>query len=1147
MPGADFVHLHNHTQYSLLDGANKVSDLLNMAKEMDMPAMAMTDHGNMFGAVDFYQTAKRVGVKPIIGCEVYVAEHSRFDRSSTRGQNRTYHLILLCKDHQGYKNLMELVSAGYLEGFYRKPRIDFELLSKHSEGLICLSACLQGEVASNIFHENPAEAESRALRYADLFGEGNFYLEIQDHNLDPEDRVRPDIIKLAERTGLPLVATNDCHYLKKHHAKAHDALICLQTGKLISDTDRMKHETSELYVKSPDEMKHLFRHAPQSIENTMRIADMCNMELEFGNLKLPRFPLPSGFDNPDTYLLSLCQDGLNHRYPKITDVIHNRLNYELGVIQQMGYAGYFLIVRDFTQFARDNGIPVGPGRGSAAGSLVSYSLGITNIDPLKYDLLFERFLNPERISMPDIDIDFADRGRDRVITYVVEKYGKDNVAQIITFGSMAARAVVRDVGRVMGLPYGDVDTIAKLVPMEIGITLSEALVKEPRLMAMTKKDERIHTLLEYSQILEGLSRHASTHAAGVVIAPDRITNWVPLYKSSKGEVTTQYDMNGVEALGLLKMDFLGLRTLTVLQDALIFIRDTRGVEIDLDTLSLEDAKTYELFGEGRTIGLFQFESSGMRDYLRKLKPERLEDLGAMNALYRPGPLDAGTVDDYISRKHGRTKVKYAHPMLEPILQETYGVIVFQEQVMRIATDLGGFTLGQADTLRKAMGKKKAELMAEQKDKFLSGCIANDITPAKSAEIFDLMETFARYGFVKAHAYGYALVAYQTAFLKAHYPVEFMAALLTSESNSSDRLAQLMRECKDMGIDLIPPNINESEVDFSPHHQKINFAFSAIRNVGRGAVESIVEIRKSGGPFTGIFDFAERMDPKAVNRRALEGLIDAGTFDSIEPHRASLHEGVDMIIGFSQRAQSDRTLGQASLFGGEASEVLRPPTLPPQSPWPSSERLKREKDALGVYVSGHPLERYMRVLDVWSTPIDELDKYGDRSEVSIGGIISTMTQKYDKKGKRFAILLLEDFASAVEVLCFSDCFDEHESLLIADKMVIVHGQLSTREGEKPKIRATRILPLQEGWNQPQLSLKLKLKRETLANGKTRALIKMLDDHPGSTPVLMSVELETEEVAVRANRIQVQITDGLLSDLEELLSPGDVRVERNGSID
>lgn len=1147
MSGTDFVHLHNHTQYSLLDGANKVSDLLDMARQMKMPAMAITDHGNMFGAIDFYQTAKKVGVKPIIGCEVYVAEHSRFDRSPVRGQNRTYHLVLLCKNHQGYKNLMEMVSAGYLEGFYRKPRIDFELLSKKAEGLVCLSACLQGEIASSIYHENPDEAEARALRYADIFGDGNYYLEIQDHNLDAEDRVRPDIVRLAARTGLPLVATNDCHYLKKDHAKAHDALLCLQTGKLISDTDRMKHETSELYVKSPDEMKNLFRHVPESIENTVRIADMCNLELEFGKLKLPRFPLPAGFENADQYLQSLCEEGLTRRYSKITDTINTRLHYELGVIKQMGYAGYFLIVRDFTQFARDSDIPVGPGRGSAAGSLVSYSLGVTNIDPLKYDLLFERFLNPERISMPDIDIDFADRGRDRVISYVVEKYGKDNVAQIITFGSMAARAVVRDVGRVMGLPYGEVDTIAKLVPMEIGITLKEALKKEPRLEMLTRKDERIKTLLEYSQILEGLSRHASTHAAGVVIAPDKLTNWVPLYKSSKDEITTQYDMHGIESLGLLKMDFLGLRTLTVLQDALMFIRDLRGIDIDLDTLPLDDAKTYELFGEGRTIGLFQFESSGMRDYLRKLKPERLEDLGAMNALYRPGPLDAGTVDDYISRKHGRTKVKYAHPMLEPILRETYGVIIFQEQVMRIATDLGGFTLGQADTLRKAMGKKKAELMAKQKEQFLEGCAVNKITPAKSVEIFELMETFARYGFVKAHAYGYALVAYQTAFLKTHYPVEFMAALLTSEANSSDRLVQLMRECKDMGVELIPPDINESEVDFSPNQQKINFAFGAIKNVGRGAVESIVNVRNEGGPFTGIFDFAERIDPRSVNRRALEGLIDAGTFDRIEPHRSSLHEGVDMILSFSQRAQSDRKLGQASLFGGEGGEVLRPPVLPPQSPWSSSERLRREKAALGVYVSGHPLERHKRCLEVWSVPLDELERHSDRTEVSVGGIISSVTQKYDKKGNRFAIILLEDFTSAIEVLCFSDCFDEHEALLVADKMVIISGQLSTREGEKPKVRANRVMPLQDGWNQPQLSLNLKLRQDTLANGKTRALIKMLSEHPGSTPVLMAVELEVEEVAVRANRLAVQITDRLLVDLEKLLGSSDVRVKRNGAID
>ena len=1145
---ADFVHLHNHTQYSLLDGANKIGQIVDTAKRMNMPALAITDHGNLFGAIEFYKEAQKQGVKPIIGCEVYVAEHSRFDRSGVRGQNRTYHLVLLCRDMQGYRNLIQLVTSAYLEGFYRKPRIDFELLQKHSDGLIALSACLQGEVASNLYHERPDEAEARALRYAELFGPDRFFLEIQDHHLDDEDRVRPEIIRLARKTGLPLVCTNDCHYLKREHADAHDALLCLQTGKTLADEDRMRYPTSELYVKSPEEMKQLFRNAPpEVIENTVRIAEMCHLELEFGQFKLPKFPLPAEYDAPEAYLDTLAREGLAERFGQLTPEMETRLDYELGVIGKMGYAGYFLIVRDFIKFARDSDIPVGPGRGSAAGSLVSYCLGITNIDPLRYGLLFERFLNPERISMPDIDIDFADRDRDRVIEYVVAKYGKENVAQIITFGSMAARAVVRDVGRVMGLPYGDVDKIAKLIPMMPGMTLETALVKEPKLKDLTKQDARIRKLIEHSRVLEGLSRHASTHAAGVVIAPDRLTNWVPLYKSSRNEITTQYDMKGVEALGLLKIDFLGLRTLTVLQDALRWISRNRGIEVDLDTLPLDDRKTYELFGEGRTIGLFQFESSGMRDYLRKLKPERLEDLGAMNALYRPGPLDAGTVDDYIERKHGRRSISVAHPRLQPILEETYGVIVFQEQVMRIATDLGGFTLGQADTLRKAMGKKQADLMADMKQHFITGCEQNEIGRAKADEIFVLMETFARYGFVKAHAYGYALVAYQTAFLKAHYPVEFMAALLTSEMDNSDRIVQLLAECKALDVTVVPPDINGSEVEFAPRGQKIHYAFCAVKNVGRSAVEAVVAARKEGGEFASVFDLAERVEPRALNRRALESLVAAGAFDRLEPHRASLHEGIDVILQYAQRAQSERDLGQVSLFGGDASSSLAPPRLPSQSPWTPSERLKREKAVLGLYVSGHPLERYRRTIESLVTPLEELGRFPDRAEVTVGGIINTVAHRYDKRGKPFAIALLEDFAGTTEVLCFADCFDEYEMLLITDRMVLVSGQVSTREGERPKIRCSKIIDIRKAWEELPVAVRLTLPGDAVSNGRCQKLLEFLAAHPGKTPVVMSVALSDEEVSFRVNRYPVHITDGFLGELEHLVGSESVHIRRNRTID
>jgi DNA polymerase-3 subunit alpha len=1145
MSFADFVHLHNHTQYSLLDGANKIGDLLHAVHEMQMPALAITDHGNMFGAIEFYQKAQKIGVKPIIGCEIYVAENSRFERVDAKAGNRTYHLVLLCKNLTGYRNLIQLVTAGYLEGFYRKPRVDYELLAKHSEGLICLSACLQGEVANNLYHEKTEEAERRAIRYAELFGDGNFFLEIQDHHLDAEDRVRPDIIELAERTRLPLVCTNDCHYLKKEHAQAHDALLCIQTGKMVNDADRMRYETPELYVKSPEEMKKLFGHVPGAIENTVRIAEACHLELEFGVPKLPQFPLEAGYESLDDFLVACATEGLGQRYKPVTPDIHARLDYELKVIRQMGYAGYFLVVRDFIAFARRSGIPVGPGRGSAAGSLVSYCLGITNIDPLKYGLLFERFLNPERISMPDIDIDFADRDRDKVIEYVIAKYGKENVAQIITFGSMAARAVVRDVGRVMGMPYGEVDTIAKLVPWGPGITLRDALEKEPKLRELVNNNPTVKTLLDHSEILEGLSRHASTHAAGVVIAPDKLTNWVPLYKSSRDEITTQYDMKGVEALGLLKMDFLGLRTLTVLADSLRLIRQHRGVEIDLDKLTLNDRKTYELFGRGETIGLFQFESSGMRDYLRKLKPERLEDLGVMNALYRPGPLDAGTVEDYIERKHGRRQVSYSHPALEPILNETYGVIVFQEQVMKIATDLAGFTLGQADTLRKAMGKKQAELMADQKKRFIDGCVDKHIPLAKAEEIFDLMETFARYGFVKAHAYGYALVAYQTAYLKTHYPVEFMSALLTSEMDNTERVVQLLAECAALSVEVVPPDINTSDVEFSPDGNRIRFALSAIKNVGRGAMEAIVEARGKGGPFASVFDFAERVDPRALNRRVLESLIAAGAFDSLEPHRASLFAAADTILNFAQRARTERALGQSSLFG-ESSAAPTPPQLPAESPWPQAERLRREKAVLGFYVSGHPLERFKRQVEALATPIDTLDSLPDRAEVTVAGIINQVTRRFDKKGQPYAEVALGDFTGSTIVLCFGDCVKEYDALLSPDRMVLVSGQTSTREGEKAKIRCSRIIALQEVWNDSRLSLTLRLKAHGLGNGRVEHVLKLLQGHPGNTPVVLHIELPQEAVVLRAKRYPVQLSDQLFEALERALDPSSVKLTAQGTI-
>ncbi len=882
---AEFVHLHNHTQYSLLDGACRIDDILKAAEKMRMPALAITDHGNMFGAIEFYTKARKTKVKPIIGIETYVAPESLEKKVGMKGFTESgFHLVLLVKNITGYKNLVKLASIGYTHGFYHKPRIDKEVLRLHSDGLIASSACLQGEVSRYIMNGRFDEAEKIVREYLDIFGKENFYLELQNHGMPEEAKVAAAIKDIAARLEVRLVATNDCHYMKREHARAHDALLCIQTGKLISDTDRMHYTTDQIYFKSADEMIELFKDTPEAIENTLRIAEACSLDLELYKNKVPRFPLPDGYQTLEDYLHAQCEIGMKRRYGDITPKLDERLNYELSVINRMGYAGYFLIVKDFIDYARSIGVRVGPGRGSAAGSIVSYCLGITSLDPMEYGLLFERFLNPERISMPDIDIDFADRGRDRVIEYVTKKYGRDNVVQIITFGSMAARGVVRDVGRVMSLPYGEVDAIAKLIPNELEMTLDKALDREPELKKRYDEDEKIHELIEFSRVLEGLARHASTHAAGVVIAPGPITDYAPLYKSNKDEITTQFDMHGVEAIGLLKMDFLGLRTLTVIDDCLKLLEKS-GVSLDIDHVPLEDPGVYKLFTRAETVGIFQFESSGMRDYLKKLKPTCLEDLTVMNALYRPGPLDAKMIDVYIECKHGRKEIETVHPRLTEILKETYGVIVFQEQVLKIARELAGYTLGEADILRKAMGKKQAEVMAEQKGIFIKGAGAKGIDKRTAEKIFEQIETFGRYGFVKAHSACYAYVAYQTAYLKVHYPVEFMAALMTSEMSDTSRILDFKTECERLDIELKPPDVNRGESHFSVDGKIILFALTAVKNVGQNAADAIVEARLAGGNFTDLFDFTSRVDSRTVNKRTIESLIMSGAMDSLGSQRS----------------------------------------------------------------------------------------------------------------------------------------------------------------------------------------------------------------------------------------------------------------------
>jgi DNA polymerase-3 subunit alpha len=1132
---ADFIHLHNHSQFSLLDGACRIDEMVRLAAEYKMPALALTDHGNLFGVVEFYRKCRSAGVVPIIGCEMYVAADSRLKKERIPGMpDSGFHLVVLAQNMTGYKNLVKLSTAAYLEGFYHRPRIDLELLEQHREGLIATSACAKGEVAYFVGLGATDRAEQAARRYLELLGPENFFIEIQNHGLELENRVRPQLIELARKLGIGIVATNDCHYLQREHADAHDALLCIQTGKKIEDTDRMRYQTDQLYFKPPEEMKELFADTPDAIENTLKIAESCRLEFNWDQYLLPEFPLPAGYDSPDMYLADLAERGLRTRYSEITPELQDRLRYELSVISRMGFPGYFLICKDFIDHAKSRGIPVGPGRGSAAGSLVSYALGITNVDPIKFGLLFERFLNPERISMPDIDIDFSDRGRDEIIRYVIEKYGHDSVCQIITFGTMAARGVVRDVGRVMGLSYAEVDRIAKMIPFETDMNLEKALTVKPELKELADGDPRIQRLLSTSQILEGLARHASTHAAGVVIAPGRLDDYVPLFKSNKDEITTQFDMQGIERIGLLKMDFLGLRTLTVIDDAARLVGETRGITLDPDRLPLDDPSTYELFTSGETVGVFQFESSGMRDYLRKLRPECLSDLVAMNALYRPGPLDANMIDEYIDRKHGRKKVRYDHPKMESILNETYGVIVFQDQVMKVAAELAGFSMAKADHLRKAMGKKNVEIMARMCDEFIAGCRGNGINEKSAREIFEFMATFARYGFNKSHSTCYAILAYQTAYLKVHYPVEFMAALLSSETDNTDRVTVLRRECQRMDIPVLPPDINTSLTYFSVEGEAIRFGLGAVKNVGHGVVERIVTARQEGGPFRSVFDFMSRVDTRTVNRRALESLIAAGAFDTLGVHRAQLTAGLDLIIGWGQAAQDDRARGQHSLFGGETG-ALPEPELPEVPPWSEQQSMSREKDVLGFYVSGNPLDKYADEITLFATcSTDQLDELPDGSEVALAGVIQSIKTTIDKKGNLMAFLSLEDYGGTTEVICFAEPYARFREFLGIDSAVLLSGTTSAREEERPKLILQSADRLADIRNEADLDLHIHLNEESATDDALDEIEHILDNYvDGRGFVYFHYHKDGRTIRARSTDRRVASDRRLVNQLRELL--------------
>lgn len=1130
-----FVHLHVHTEYSLLDGAARIKKAVVRAKELGMPSLAITDHGAMFGVVEFYKTCQSAGIKPVLGCEVYVAPRTMDDRTP-RVDDHPYHLVLLAENEEGYRNLLELVSLGFTRGFYYKPRVDKEALARYSKGLIALSGCIGGEVSSKILSGEMAKAREAAFAYRDIFGPDNFFLELQDHGFAEQRTANRELIKIHKETGIPLVATNDIHYVTREDASSQDVLLAIQTGKSVDDPGRMKFQSSELYLKSEEEMALLFGEHRQALDNTGQIAERCHVEFDFSQYYLPHFGVPEGY-TADTYLEELCYQGAHKRYgAELSEEVQNRLSYELGVIKKMGYSAYFLIVWDFINFARQEGIPVGPGRGSAAGSLVAYSLTITNLDPLKYDLLFERFLNPERVSMPDIDTDICYERRGEVIDYVVRKYGIDHVSQIITFGTMAARAAIKDVGRALDMPYGEVDRVAKLVPMELHITIEKALSMTPELKEMYEQRADIKKLIDTAIALEGMPRHASTHAAGVVITKDPLTHYLPLYKASDGPVTTQFPMGTVEELGLLKMDLLGLRTLTVISDAVRMIRENTGVELDIGVIPIDDRTTYEMLSRGEATGVFQLESSGMKAILRDLKPGVFADIVALVALYRPGPLQSGMVTDFIKNKHGETKTKYLHPKLEPILKDTYGVILYQEQVMRISSDLAGFSLGEADLLRRAMGKKKPEIIAGLRSQFVEGAGKNGVPENVAGEIFDLMEKFAGYGFNKSHSAAYALVTYQTAYLKKNYPVEFMAALLTSVKDNTDKMAAYIEECRRMGIEVLPPDVNESRENFAVAGDKIRFGLAAVKNVGQGAVEFIIKARQEKGPYVSFSDFCRRLDTRVVNKRVLESLIKCGTFDSLGDRRAQLMGAVDTGLSMAQQSQRDRANGQLSLLDlMEETEAISL-TLPDIGEFPKKDMLAMEKETLGLYISGHPLAAYRSVLNRLATvTTDEIAELTDDSEVVLGGLISGIKKVFTRKGDAMAILNVEDLTGTVEVVVYPRPYQKNILAIKEDEVVLVKGRAKENSEEK-KIIADEISSLDA-----HLAGELHLQIDTLQPDLLDHVKLLLTNFKGKSPVFLHF-VQEKKVIKTGEELHVDLSGPVVARLEELLGYARVKVKR-----
>ena len=1146
----NFTHLHVHTEYSLLDGSNKIKEYVDRVKALGMDSAAITDHGVMYGVIDFYRAARAAGINPILGCEVYVAPGSRFDREAGSGDDRYYHLVLLAENNQGYSNLMKIVSKGFVEGFYYKPRVDLSLLEKYHEGIIALSACLAGEVARFLTRGMYEDAKKAALRYQDIFGKGNFFLELQDHGIPEQQNVNQQLLKMHRETGIELVATNDVHYTLAEDAQPHDVLLCLQTGKKLADEDRMRYEGGQYYVKSPEEMERLFPYAPEALENTHKIAQRCHVEIEFGVTKLPKFDVPEGYTSWE-YLNELCFRGLEERYQPVTEELKERLNYELSTIRNMGYVDYFLIVWDFIKYARDHDIMVGPGRGSAAGSLVAYTLGITQLDPIRYDLLFERFLNPERVSMPDIDVDFCFERRQEVIDYVRRKYGDDCVVQIVTFGTLAARGVIRDVGRVMDLPYAQVDTIAKMIPQELNITIDKALQMNPELKKVYEDQKEIHDLIDTAKRLEGLPRHTSMHAAGVVISQKDVSEYVPLSRASDGSIVTQFTMTTLEELGLLKMDFLGLRTLTVIQNAVHLIEQDAGVKLDMQHIDYNDKKVLDSLGTGRSDGVFQLESAGMKNFMKELKPQSLEDVIAGISLYRPGPMDF--IPQYIRGKNRPDTIKYDCPQLEPILKPTYGCIVYQEQVMQIVRNLAGYTLGRSDLVRRAMSKKKAAVMEKERQNFVygneeegvPGCIANGISEQTANKIYDDMIDFAKYAFNKSHAAAYAVVSYQTAFLKYYYPVEFMAALMTSVIEMPTKVAEYIQVCRQMNIKILPPDVNRGAYGFSVDNGAIRYGLSAIKSVGRPVINALVEEREVNGEYRSLKNFIERLTG-TVNKRAIENFIKAGALDCLEGNRRQKMLVYGQIVDSIAQEKKNSFAGQMSLFDLVSDEEKKEYEIrmPDVEEYDKEMILAFEKDVLGIYLSGHPLERYRNIMEKMISakttdfqPDEEsgIPKVYDGQKVIIGGMITEKTIKYTRNNKVMAFLTVEDLLGTVEIVVFPRDYEKWQAMLNEDARVFVQGRVNA-EDDKPsklileKVRAFEDMP-QELW--------IQFKDKAEYAEKEQELLETLKGYAGVSAVVIYLKDVNAMKRLPAG-YHARISDSLTGELRKKYGESNVKV-------